>query len=184
MRIKLSQDILSLAFVLAVCSVSLCAQTRPVNTNDAMSADKPSRSGKSSFENQPLEEMHVRRTIRLAEKEHLENLERAREAARLSANLKETFVSTKVFDVSNRKKLEKVEKLTRRVRSEAGGSDSEASLERAPRDMEEALNRLVDLSEQLRKEVEKTPRQVVSAAVIKGSNHLLEVIEYMRRFSQ
>ena len=87
---------------------------------------------KSSFENEPIEEMHVRRTIKLAEKQHLENLDRAREAAKLSANVKQAFLSTKALDVSDRKKLEKVEKLTRRVRSEAGGSDSEAALERFP----------------------------------------------------
>lgn len=149
-----------------------------------MSAEKSAPNSKSSFENQSFEEMHVRRTIRLAEKEHLENLNRAREAAKLSANLKETFVSTQVFDATNRKKLEKVEKLTRKVRSEAGGSDSEAALERAPRGLAEALSRLADLSEELRQEVEKTPRQVVSAAVIECSNRLLEVIEYTRRFSQ
>ena len=182
MAIKLAQNILSLAFVFAICSLSLCAQTRV--TNDASSADKPAPKGKSSFENQPLEEMYMRRAIKLAEKEHLENLDRAREAAKLSVHLKETLVAARVFDVTNRKKLEKVEKLTRRVRSEAGGSNSEAALEPVPRDLEEALKRLVDLSDQLRKEVEKTPRQVVSLAVIESSNRLLEIIEYTRRFSQ
>ncbi|MEO8435388.1 MAG: hypothetical protein ABI596_10880 [Pyrinomonadaceae bacterium] len=183
MTTKLFRHILSLAFVFAICSISLCGQVRSVPTNDSVSADKSAPSTKSIFENEPIEEMHVRRIIKLAEKQHLENLDRAREAAKLSANLKQAFLSTKALDVSDRKKLEKVEKLTRRVRSEAGGSDSEAALERVPSDLEDALSRLADLSEQMRKEVEKTPRQVVSTAVIECANRLLEVLEYTRRFS-
>ena len=184
MTTKLFQRTLSLAFVFAVCSISLCAQVRSLPRNDSVSADKSAPpSNKSIFENEPLEEMHVRRSIKLAEKQHLENVDRAREAAKLSSNLKETFLSTKMLDASERKKLEKVEKLARRIRSEAGGSDSEAALERVPSDLADALNRLADLSDQLRKEVEKTPRQVVSAAVIECSNRLLEVLDYTRRIS-
>src|SRR5687767_5246574 len=103
MTTKLFRDILSLAFVFAICSFSLCAQVRSVPRNDSVSADKSAPSSKSVFENEPLEEMHVRRTIRLAEKQHLEHVDRAREAAKLSANLKQTFLSTKALDVSDRK---------------------------------------------------------------------------------
>ena len=185
MNIKLFRDIFSLAFVFAICSISLCGQVRPAPNNDGMSADKSAPpSSKTAFENEPLEEMHVRRSLKLAEKQHLEHVGRASEAAKLSANLKQTYLTTKALDGSHRKTLEKVEKLTRRVRSEAGGSDAEAPLEHAPRDLDDALSRLADLSEQMSKEVEKTPRQVVSTAVIEYSNRLLEIIEYTRRFTQ
>lgn len=185
MSIKLSQRILLLAFFSAVYSFPVLGQsTRPVNPNEAVSADKSAPNSKSVFDGLPFEEMHVRRAIKLAEKQHRENLDKAREAAKLSAHLKETFVSAKVFVLPDRKKLERIEKLTRRVRSEAGGSDCEMALEQFPKDLEAALTRLTDLSEQMRKEVEKTPRQVVSAAVIERANRLLEVIQYTRSFSQ
>jgi len=185
MSIKLLQGILFLTSVCAICSVPVFGQSAPpVNPNEAMSADKSSPNSKSVFYGSPSEEMHVRLTIKLAEKQHLENLDRAREAAKLSAHLKETFVSAKVFVLPDRKKLERVEKLTRRVRNEAGGSDCEMALEEFPKDLETALTRLAELSEQMRKEVEKTPRQVVSTAVIERANRLLEVIQYTRRFSQ
>ena len=181
MTTRLFRDLISLAFVLAICSISLCGQVKAPPSNDAMSAEKSAPS-KSIFENQPIEEMHVRRTIKLAEKHHLEHVDRAREAAKLSANIRQAFLSNKALDGSDRKKLDKVEKLTRRVRGEAGGSDTEAPLERVPRDLEDALSRLADLSEQMSKEVEKTPRQVVSTAVIECSNRVLEIIQYTRSF--
>lgn len=171
---------------MALFSFSAFGQsTLPPNPNDAMGADKPAPNSKSVFDaGSAAEEMHVRRAIRTAEKDHLENVDRAREAAKISAELKTTFGSTKVLSLPDRKKLERLEKLTRRIRSEAGGSDSELTLDEVPRDLESALTKIADVSDQVRKEVEKTPRQVVSACVIERANQLLEVIQYARRFSQ
>jgi hypothetical protein len=70
------------------------------------------------------------------------------------------------------------------VRSEAGGSDSEVTLDRVPVDLESAILRLADASEELRKEVEKTPRKVVSTCVIERANQILEILHYARRFLQ
>ena len=182
----MSLRILLLALFVALFWVSAQGQsTLPPNPNDAMTADKPAPNSKSVFDgSSAAEEMHVRRAIKLAEKDHLENLDRAREAAKISAELKATFATAKVLSLPDRKKLEKLEKLTRRIRSEAGGSDSEVTLDQIPKDLESALTRIADVSDQVRKEVEKTPRQVVSACVIERANQLLEVIQYARRFSQ
>lgn len=177
--------ILLLAFSIALFSPSALGQTTPLpNPNEAVSADKATPNSKSVFDGAPAEEMYSRRAIKLAEKEHQENLERAREAAKLSAQLKDTFLSTRDLSLPDRKRLERLEKLTRKVRSEAGGSDSEIILDHVPRDLESALARLAEVSDQMRKEVEKTPRQVVSASVIERANELLEIIQYARRFIQ
>ena len=182
----MSLRIIFLALFMALFSFSALGQsTLPPNPNEATGADKAAPNSKSGFDaDSAAEEMHVRRAIRLAEKDHLENLDRAREAAKISAELKTTFASARVLGVPDLKKLERLEKLTRRIRSEAGGSDSEVTLDEVPKDLESALTRLADVSDQVRKEVEKTPRQVVSACVIERSNQLLEVIQYARRFSQ
>src|SRR6185436_11205415 len=98
--------------------------------------------------------------------------------AKLSAELKDAMARANGLGPEDKKKLEKVEKLTRKVRSEAGGSDSEVTLEKYPVDLKSAFVRLADVSEEMRKEVEKTPRQVVSASVIDRANQILEIIEY------
>jgi ribonuclease HI len=165
----------------ALFTVSAFSQTSRPPVPDMMSAEKSSPDSKNVFESAPGEEMRARQLTKTAEKEHKENVERAREVARISSDLKNSSAKT-VLGSDEKKKLEKLEKLTRRVRSEAGGSDSEVTLDRIPGDLESAINRLADASEEMRKEVEKTPRQVVSACVIDRANQILEILQYARRF--
>ena len=180
----MSKRLLFLALFLIVLAVPVAGQSLPPTPPEAVSADKSSPNSKSIFDGMPGEEMRAKRTLRLAEKEHLENLERARDVAKLSSELKDAFATTRGLGPTEKKKLEKVEKLTRRVRSEAGGSDNEVTLEEYPVDLESALSRLADISAEMRKEVEKTPRQVVSTSVIDRANQILEIVQYARRWAQ
>ncbi|HUQ30832.1 MAG TPA: hypothetical protein VM095_01875, partial [Pyrinomonadaceae bacterium] len=151
---------------------------------DPIGAEKNSRNRDSGIlVGTPEEEMLARRDVRAAEKDHQENLERAREAAQLSTEIRDSFLHNKAFSRVEEKKLERLEKLTRKIRSEAGGSDGEVTLDDVPTQMEPAVTRLAEISDKMRKVVEKTPRQVISAAAIERANELLEIIRYIRRFT-
>lgn len=128
----------------------------------------------------PEVEMRARLEIQRAEKLRRENLDRAREVAELGVELRDNYTKNRSFDHADIKRLEKLEKLTRRIRSEAGGSDDDENLEDAPRELDGALLRIALLSVALRKGVEKTPRLVVSATVIDHANQLLELINFVR----
>ena len=128
----------------------------------------------------PEEEMLKRREIRYEEQQRKENVERAREVAQLSAELRDIYAQHQRLTPGEIKKLDRLEKLARKIRSEAGGSDGDVTLDHAPQQLEQALARLAETAEQLRKGVEKTPRQVISANVIENANELLEVIRYVR----
>ncbi len=128
--------------------------------------------------------MLARQDVRAAEKDHLENLERAREAAQLSTEIRDAYLRNKAFSRIEQKKLERLEKVTRKIRSEAGGSDGEVTIEDVPTQIEPALARIAEISDKMRKVVEKTPRQVVSASVIERANELLEIIHYLRTFTR
>lgn len=184
MKAKMWQRLPFMASLIALLSVSVLGQSPLPSPSDSVSAEKSSPNSKSIFDGMPGEEMRAKRMLKIAEKEHAENLERAREVAKISAELKSDFAATKTFSPEDKKKLDKVEKLTRRVRSEAGGSDSEVALDKYPSDLQSAWTRLAEVSDQMRKEVEKTPRQVVSASVIDHANQILEIIQYARRLSQ
>jgi hypothetical protein len=132
----------------------------------------------------PEAEMMARQELKAAEKDYKDNLERAREASQLSTEIRDTFLHNKALGRTEEKKLERLEKLTRKIRSEAGGSDGEGTLEDVPMQMEPALARLTEVTDKMRKVVEKTPRQVVSAAVIDRANELLEIIRYIRTFTR
>jgi hypothetical protein len=127
--------------------------------------------------------MLVRQEIKAAEKEHQENIDRAREAAQLSTELRDSFLNNKAFVHDDLKKLERLEKITRKIRSEAGGNEGDVTLDNPPTGLESALSRLADVSDKLKKGVEKTPRQVVSATVIERANEVLELIHFVRSFA-
>jgi hypothetical protein len=131
----------------------------------------------------PQMEMRARLEIQRAEKLRRENLDRAREVAQLGTELRDAYADHQVLAREEIKKLERLEKLTRRIRSEAGGSDDDEPLEDAPREMNVAIKRIAELSEELRKGVEKTPRLVISTAVIEHANELLELIGFVRNLS-
>ena len=71
------------------------------------------------------EEMRIKREIKSAEKDHQQNLDRAKEASDLGQALVASFKKNNSLDREDIKKLEKLEKLAKRIRSEAGGSEDE-----------------------------------------------------------
>ncbi|HYE65948.1 MAG TPA: hypothetical protein VD966_10215 [Pyrinomonadaceae bacterium] len=180
----LFRTLLFMALSLSLSYTAMAQQPRLQNPNDSISADKASPGSEQSPLGSPMEEMKARREVEYLEKEYKENLERAREAAQLGSELREIYRTQKSLTRTDLKKLDRLEKLTRRIRSEAGGSDDEVTLEEVPYHLESALDRLVEISVELRKMVEKTPRQVVSASLIERTNQLLEVVRYVRTFTR
>ena len=128
------------------------------------------------------EELRAKRAIRLAEKEHEENLKRAREIAQLGKELNDNLKDKSVLDRDSLKKVERLEKLTKKVRGEAGGDDEEVEIPNRPADLSTAMAQIAEASESLSKNVIDTPRQVVSASVIGKANVLLELIKVVRGF--
>jgi hypothetical protein len=141
---------------------------------------------KSSDETGPLttfeEEMRAKRAIKMAEKDHEENLKRAKEIAQIGKDLQANLKDKSVLDRDALKKVERLEKLTKKVRSEAGGEDEDVTIVDRPADLCAAVTQIAEASESLSKNVQDTPRQVVSASVIGKANVLLELIKMARSF--
>ena len=139
-------------------------------------------------DNRPLtsfeEEMRAKRAIKLAEKEHDDNLKRAREIADVGKDLQETLKDKSVIDRNSLKKVERLEKLTKKIRSEAGGDNEDVTIENKPSDLCGTVTKIAEASESLSKNVQDTPRQVVSASVIGQANVLLELLKMVRGFGQ
>jgi len=125
-------------------------------------------------------EMRARMILKEEKKRYDEHLERAREVSQLAAQLSETYKAKQAFGSEDSKKLDRLEKLTRRIRNEAGGSETGPDVKNIPADMASAVKRVAEMADDLRKLVEKTPRHVISAAVIDHANTLIGVIQYVR----
>jgi len=130
------------------------------------------------------EEMLAKRAINSAEKAHKENLNRARDLAALGASLADAFKEKKHLDREDLKKLEKAEKLAKNIRDAFGGSTKEELIEKPPTNLADAMTQLAQLTESLKERVEKTPKRVVSAAVIDEANVLLELIRIVKKMTK
>jgi hypothetical protein len=118
--------------------------------------------------------------LKREENNYKEHLSRAKENARLAVELQEAFARQKTLQGADLKKLGRIEKLSRQIRSAAGGEENKDELKEPPAQVEAALEHLVELSAELQKKVESTPRQVVSAAIIKRANEVVELVKHIR----
>lgn len=173
---------LLLLSLLAVAAISAQAQMQPATKNDPPVRMSDPRSGPPSSNDlgSPEDEMRARNEIKIAEKERQENLDRAREAAQLGEEIRQAYAKNKMLTSSDMKKLDRLEKLARRIRNRAGGSDDDEPLDKVPAELETAFTRLADTSEALSKGLEKTPKMVISTSVIDCANELLEIIRFIR----
>jgi predicted Zn-dependent protease len=128
------------------------------------------------------DELRAKRAIKMAEKDHEENLERAREIGELAKQLQTSLKDKSTIDRESAKKLDRLEKLTKKIRNESGGEDEEVKIVDQPTDITGAVNQIAESAESLSKAVQNTPRQVVSASVIGEANVLLELIKLLRAF--
>lgn len=148
----------------------------------------PSRADASNGEERPLteieEELRAKQAIKFAEKGHQENLDRAKEIGQIGKELKASVNDTPLLSRDSSKKIERLEKLTRKIRGEAGGDDQEVKLDNRPSDVPNAITQIAEAAESLSKDVRNTPRQVVSATVIGNANVLLELIKIVRTLTR
>ena len=178
----LTQSLLAAAFIFALASFSFgqsdAGKPPPTPPSNPAPSDNPIIPEKKRSDTRfgsPENEMRSKAILKDEKKKYEENLGRAREVSELAVQLSESYISYKAFKSEDSKKLERLEKLTKRIRNEAGGSESEsdADLKDICTSMIETMKHLAELTEELHKLVDKTPRKVVSAAVIDQANRVL-----------
>jgi len=154
----------------------VAAQTRlppPSQMDPTMTRERPPL-------NELEEEIKAKQAIKYAEKGYKENLDRAKEISDIGKELKSAINDSPLLGPESQKKIERLEKLTRKVRGDAGGDE----IHDPPSDVPSAVKRIAEESEKLCKGVKDTPRQVVSATVIENANVLLELIKLVRTLSR
>lgn len=166
------------AMLVAVgCSAAVHAQARPI----AIPTPTPSREDRENIEFSTREhEVRTRLILKEEKKNYEEHVARAKEARQIASDLKAAYEMRSVFTAEEQKKWERLEKLTRRIRNEAGGSDAHADPRDVPESTEAAVKRVAEMADELCKEVENTPRRIVSASIIDQANRLISVIQFVR----
>jgi hypothetical protein len=166
---------LGFALLIPVSAQETKQNQKPVS----IQTDTPHDDGSRAF-TEMEEELRAKRAIKSLEKEYQENLDRARDLSLLGASIVASFKQKNELNREDARKLEKVEKLAKGIRRAAGGSEDDVEMENPPRDLASALDMLGDVSKSLKEKVEKTPKHVISAAVIDEANVLLELVRIVR----
>ena len=120
--------------------------------------------------------------LKKEKKDYEEHVERAKEVRDAAAELQKIYETARSFNAADYKKLERLEKLTRRIRNEVGGEKTDADPKDLPQQKAEAVPLLAAMAKELCDEVEKTPRRVISASIIDQANKLIALIQYLRNF--
>lgn len=171
--------VLLLGFIssLILLYAGACPQTR-ADAQDRRTGDTSQRPEPDM--GTPEEEILRRAQIKHEEESHKEMVERADETAQIGVEILDSYNKSKSLSRDDLKKLDRMEKLARKIRSNAGASDDEEGLEDPPSRVEDVVKRLAEVSDTLKKNVQKTSRLVISAAVIKNSNELIGLIRRIK----
>ena len=172
-------------FILFVCGLLLLSASIAAaqeTTPRPPRPDSPTRDRDQSPLGGFEDEIRAKRAIKMAEKDHEENLDRAKEINELAKQLQTSLKDKTTIDRESAKKIERLEKLTKKIRNESGGEDEEVKIVDRPTNITAAVNQIAESAESLSKTVQDTPRQVVSASVIGKANVLLELIKLLRAF--
>lgn len=175
----------SLKLVILSCSLLMFpALAAAQNSNRPISP----RVDASNTDERPLtemeEELRAKQAIKFAERGHKENIDRAKEIGQIGSELKAAASNSPLLSRDASKKIDRLEKLTRKIRGEAGGDDQDVEIQNRPADVPSAIKQIAATAESLSKDVQNTPRQVVSASVIGNANVLLELIRIMRTLAR
>ena len=168
--------VIALIAVIFALAAAASAQQLP-GADDASPNPKPRRPGPLGS---PEEEMLRRAEIEREEESHKDMVVRADEAAHIGDELLASFKRNNTLTRDDLKRLERLEKLARKIRGGAGGSDDDEKLDDPPGQIESAVTRLAKLAGDLKESVAKTSRLVTSAKVIERSNEMIELIRHIR----
>ena len=170
----------AIALILALAALNAAGASAQV-----AGADQPGpRAQRASDFGKPEEEMLRRAEIRREEETYKDMVERADEAAQIGDDLLASYKKNNTLTRDDQKRLERLEKLARKIRGGAGGSDDEEQLSDPPGQVEGAVTRLAKLTCDLKESVSKTSRLVISAGVIRRSNEMIELIRHIRTIKQ
>ena len=156
-----------------VAAVSAGAQVETINPGSKLKTEDLPKNIQESLAEQRIER---------EKKDHEELLKRGDEALKLSEDLERSFSQNNKLSSEDRKKLDRIEKLVKKIRSDLGGDDDDAveAEEKAPSTVTGAIKFLQENTVKLVDELKKTTRYSISAVAIESSNLLLKAVKIIR----
>lgn len=167
-------------FVLLTCFVAVACLCVNAQT------DASGSNGSSKTEDFPktIKENLAKQRIEQEKKDHEELLKRGEEALQLCNDLEKSFTDNNKLSTDDQKKLDRLEKVVKKIRRELGG-DGDTDTEKGAEDkdvnsLQSAFKVLQDNTVMLVDELKKSTRYTISVVAIQSSNLLLKVVKFLR----
>jgi hypothetical protein len=132
---------------------------------------------------QIFDDMRVKQCIKEQQRQFNELLENGQEAANLGEELEKSFEKSSTLSIEDQKKLERLEKLTKKIRTSLGGEDDEDTGnadDDKPMTLKDAVGELSTRAAGLFDELKKTTRYSISVVAIQSTNSVIKLVKYIR----
>ncbi len=168
-----------LIYIFVICFIALAsesvAQQLPDNTPQVLGKSEDIQRPKGFGET--LAKMRIERE----KKDYEEMVERGEEALKISEQLERSFAAGGRLTKDNFEQIAKIEKLTKKIRSELGGGDDDEDKDEQPKLSEaDAVKNLRERVVGLYDALKKTSRFSISAAAIEGTNAVLKIARFLK----
>jgi membrane-associated HD superfamily phosphohydrolase len=151
-----------------------------VISDDAQITNQADNSrGKSEESTDTMKETMAKWKIKAEKKDFEELLKRGSEAEKLVVELSETYQKKQKFSTEDAQKLDRLEKLVKKIRTEVGAEDDDSDEEK-PKDLIDAIKMLSENTESLVKELNQTTRHSISVVLVETSNTILKLVKFIR----
>jgi membrane-associated HD superfamily phosphohydrolase len=168
---NLARTIFTLIFI---CGTAVCIAAQ----GDSTTAD-----GKPRKEDLPIgiKESLAKQRIAREKKDFAELVLRGEEALKLSNDLEKSFTENNQLSVEDKKKIDRLEKVIKKIRNEIGADDDESiEFDNKSLSVLSALKALQNNTEKLVGELKKSTRYSISVVAVESSNMLLKVVRFLR----
>lgn len=168
---------ISLAFIFILVFSVLANAQAP----DAATADGKNDSTNKLDLPKGIKETLAKQRIEREEKEYQELVGRGEEAVQLSSDLNKSLEGSRNLSAEDLKKLDRLEKLIKKIRSDLGAKNDESDETRPEETSLPATGKnLEEMTGDLLSEIKKIGRHTISVVAIESSNSLLKLVRFLR----
>lgn len=173
--------LLTILTILSAAGASAQANN-PFPKPDDSAARPKDRHSKDSDQDMNLpQEMRIRLAIERADSEYRKTLADAEKLNELSAEVASAYHERGNLSAEEMKKVGTIEKLAKRILSQAGGDEVEDKAAKAEqKSMADACDQLSSAAAKIRDSMKSQTRFVVSATVIANSNEVINLAQFIR----
>jgi len=129
---------------------------------------------------EPMRENLAKHRIKEEEEQYQELIKRSEEAAKISEELTTSYEETKKFTDADSKKIDRLEKVVKKIRQDLGAADDDDATPEAPSSLTTTLETIKSNAANLLSELKKTTRYSVSVVAIESSNTVWKLLKFVK----